>query len=198
MGRGTEWGPKLARIKGGAKTSTEHQSSNQGTAATMRAFVVSSASPGRPPVSSSLRAFSHLSFYSFFYLVVFLFFLFYFTLCMYRLFFFVFGPLSVSSLLYSLISLFFISTKRKIVMCISHGDFSVKSWDYRRGERGEDTRRGEFRCTHFLRSKVLWARRYGRESKREGRVHKGALCAVSMYSVIVTNLGTGSVIVPLL
>lgn len=63
---------------------------------------------------------------------------------------------------------------------------------------GGGGRRGEFRCTHFLRSKVPWARRYGRESKREGKVHKGALCAVSMYSVIVTNLGTGSVIVPLL
>lgn len=136
MGRGTKWGPKLARIKGGAKTSAEHQSSNQGTAATMRAFVVSSASPGRPPVSSSLRAFSPLSFSSFFYLVVFLFFLFYFTLYMYRLFFFVFGPLSVSSLLYSLISLFFISTKRKIVMWISHGDFSVKSWGLRGGGGG--------------------------------------------------------------
>lgn len=36
--------PKLARIKGGFKTSAEHQSSNQGTAATMRAFVVSSPS----------------------------------------------------------------------------------------------------------------------------------------------------------
>lgn len=36
--------PKLARIKGGYKTSAEHQSSNQGTAATMRAFVVSSPS----------------------------------------------------------------------------------------------------------------------------------------------------------
>lgn len=35
---------KLARIKGGYKTSAEHQSSNQGTAATMRAFVVSSPS----------------------------------------------------------------------------------------------------------------------------------------------------------
>lgn len=34
----------LARIKGGYKTSAEHQSSNQGTAATMRAFVVSSPS----------------------------------------------------------------------------------------------------------------------------------------------------------
>jgi len=34
--------PKLARIKGGFKTSAEHQSSNQGTAATMRAFMVSS------------------------------------------------------------------------------------------------------------------------------------------------------------
>lgn len=109
MGRGTEWGPKLARIKGGAKTSAEHQSSNQGTAATMRAFVVSSASPGRSPVSSSsssLRAFSHLSFYSFFfYLVAFLFFLFYFTLYMYRLFFFVFGPLSLSLFLRSFILL---------------------------------------------------------------------------------------------
>lgn len=37
--------PKLARIKGGYKTSAEHQSSNQGTAATMRAFVVSSPRP---------------------------------------------------------------------------------------------------------------------------------------------------------
>lgn len=36
-------GPRLARIKGGFKTSAKHQSSNQGTAATMRAFVVSSA-----------------------------------------------------------------------------------------------------------------------------------------------------------
>jgi len=37
-----------------------------------------------------------------------------------------------------------------------------------------------------------------RESKREGEGARGTLCAVSMYSVIVTNLGTGSVIVLLL
>ena len=39
-------GPAL-RIKGGPKTTTEHQSSNQGTAATMRAFMVSAPRPTR-------------------------------------------------------------------------------------------------------------------------------------------------------
>lgn len=44
----------LARIKGGFKTSAEHQSSNQGTAATMRAFMVSSPSTTISPISHFL------------------------------------------------------------------------------------------------------------------------------------------------
>ena len=69
--------PMLACIKGGFKTSAEHQSSNQGTAATMRAFMVSSPSTTIYPISRFLLlSFPHSllgSFIFFFPIAVFLF-----------------------------------------------------------------------------------------------------------------------------
>jgi len=69
--------PMLACIKGGFKTSAEHQSSNQGTAVTMRAFMVSSPSTTSYPISRFLlSSFLHSllrSFIFFFPVAVFLF-----------------------------------------------------------------------------------------------------------------------------
>lgn len=153
MGRGIEWGSKLARIKGGFKTSAKHQSSNQGTAATMRAFVVSSPYPRRflvspisrlllllfPPAllvtssSSSRRCF----------------------------FFFLFGPSFLS-----------------LSLCTFRG-FLAGWWEREREKEREG--RGEFAARSWSRSRSKPGSRVssegGRrenagESKREGRVHR--------------------------